>query len=87
MSRDAGRAHIHFLRTQIEIGQMFADMAKQTHGPARERTRQYAQQAYDTAINFLTREPLDTSASDSIHAALARLRSSLDAIAETPART
>ena len=74
-------AAFEFLRIEISTGLTFADIAAGADdAQKRERTRDSAQDAYDTVVRFMPRSRLDADQTEEITTGLARLKAALDRI-------
>ena len=74
-------AMFQFLRTELAVGQTFAEIAERSRNPEkRNRNRDNAQAAYDAVIRFLPRATLDGAELDDVKRRLSHLKAAIDQI-------
>lgn len=80
---DANLASVNFLNVEVDTGQMFADIAKQTDNTEkRAHNRINARTAYDTILRFIGRVTMTEAESETLGGKLAKLKSDLQGLGE-----
>jgi hypothetical protein len=78
---ESNRIGIEFLRTELEAGHTFLDIADVTDvETTRKRTRQHARRAYDLVLRLMVRLNLSLADEDELHCKLNDLRRRLDSL-------
>jgi hypothetical protein len=72
-----------FLRTDLDIGLTFMDMAETTHDVAkRQRNHANARRVYDTVVRLMQKLSLDDTQREELTERLARLKSRLQKVGQ-----